>query len=555
MPQAQLDGLVSQWKSQSVPQGLKDALDKLQAARKAAEGFPKFLVSDGSGRFSFDNVPTGRYTIVTEREGYYGVPPAGSNALTQSSSASIDATSSSTALPDVVVRMIPGGLISGQIRDANGQVQANIQVQAFSVHYQAGLPILEPLAGNETNDRGEFRLFWLPPGEYFVAATTRPVPGARGGGRGGPSSSEVAPKTFYPNLPQPSLSTPINVKIGEEVSGININLRTFRAAKLSGQVINALGPRPDNPDGTPNPVSSATLMMLQRDMSVPDDTGARTVGAVDVTTGSGKFEINGILPGLYDLYGRINDPRGSAGSGGATNAWGRIPIEVLDRDLADLSVVVHASVEMKGIVTIDGASPGQAASRIRVALQPDGSSSKLPNYNGVLGRQQIPTPEGAFTVTGIAEGNYRFVANGLQANAYVEEILAGPRPVYDTGIYVADKPVDSVQILIRTSGGSVQGSVSTPDRKPAARATVVLVPESDHRQNASLFKTATTNGEGVFTIRGIHPGTYTVLAWESVPAESWLNSVFMSKYESRGRIVNVTPSSSMNVEIPLIPRN
>jgi hypothetical protein len=558
MPQEQLEAQIANLKSMSVPQNLKDALDKLLAARKATADFPKTIVSDASGRFSFDGAPAGRYTVVTEKEGFYGVPPAGSSSLPPSASAGIDARNTN-AVPEAVVRMIPGGLISGHVRDANGQLQSNTQVQAFTVIYNAGLPVFQTVAINQTDDRGEFRLFWLPPGEYYVAATPKPpapaaVPGVRAGRNGGLAEGPVQ-KTFYPSSNQPKQATPIDVKIGEEISGINIDLRTTTTVKLSGQVVNGLGPRPTNPDGSPSPVPAARLLLVPRDMSAPEDAGARQIANLDVSTGSGKFEVAGIAPGLYDLYGSINDPRGSPGQAGATNAWGRIPVDVLDRDVSDLTIVVRPAVDMKGMVLINNAAPGAGAAAIRVGLQPDGSSSKLPNYNGIIGRLQTPTPEGAFTVPGISEGTYRFVVNGLPPNAYVEEIRAEGRPVFDSGIYVADKPVDGVQVLINMGGGTVQGTVITSDRKPAGRVTVVLVPEANHRQNASLYKTTTSNADGSFTLRGVHPGVYKVFAWESVANGAWLNSVFLSKVEGRGAVVNVTASSSEPVQVLLIPRS
>ena len=69
--------------------------------------------------------------------------------------------------------MVPGALISGRVRDAAGRPQSNVNVQVFTISYQTNQPILQPVAAKTTDDRGEYRLFWLKPGEYFVAATPR----------------------------------------------------------------------------------------------------------------------------------------------------------------------------------------------------------------------------------------------------------------------------------------------------------------------------------------------------------------------------------------------
>jgi hypothetical protein len=63
-------------------------------------------------------------------------------------------------------------------------------------------------------------------------------------------------------------------------------------------------------------------------------------------------------------------------------------------------------------------------------------------------------------------------------------------------------------------------------------ATVVLVPQESRRQNSALYKTAITDDKGTFTIRGAAPGTYTILAWQSVISGAWQNPEFLDKYRA-----------------------
>jgi hypothetical protein len=91
------------------------------------------------------------------------------------------------------------------------------------------------------------------------------------------------------------------------------------------------------------------------------------------------------------------------------------------------------------------------------------------------------------------------------------------------------------------------------DGKPAANATVVLVPPQARRQNALLYKNVTTNETGNFTVRGVSPGPYTIFAWESVLPTAWQNAEFLSKYEARGQQINLSATSVGEVQLNVIP--
>src|SRR6185369_16666479 len=71
----------------------------------------------------------------------------------------------------------PTGVISGRVVDDDGHPMRDIEVQALVAVYEAGERRVVP-QGNlaTTNDRGEFRLFWLPPGNYYVEVNPLPSP-------------------------------------------------------------------------------------------------------------------------------------------------------------------------------------------------------------------------------------------------------------------------------------------------------------------------------------------------------------------------------------------
>ena len=67
-----------------------------------------------------------------------------------------------------------GGVITGRVLDEFGDPAADVQVAAMRAQNIGGTRRLMP-AGRmaTTNDIGEFRLFAIPPGNYYVSATLR----------------------------------------------------------------------------------------------------------------------------------------------------------------------------------------------------------------------------------------------------------------------------------------------------------------------------------------------------------------------------------------------
>ena len=533
---------LNQLKSRGQPEVTR-LLDEWQAAREMSAGFPRRTTADSSGRFSIADVPNGQYWVIAKRDGFFEVS---TGVRPPSDMASVPVNVGAQSMSDITISMVPGALISGRVRDAAGRPQSNVNVQVFTVSYQTNQPILQPVAAKTTDDRGEYRLFWLKPGEYFVAATPRQA-------AGGPTTpQEVYVKSFYPNAADVTKSIPVSVRIGDELSGIDIEIQAVAPLKVSGQVISTLPAREPNGRGVVA-APAATLMLLRRDSSIPDDATARAVGTVGLNGSTGKFEVSGILPGNYDLYARIMDPRGSAGpGGGGVFAWGRTPLDISNRDVEGLTIGVHASVDVNGVVTTGGGSLPSTFASVRIVLQPAGSTAKIPQYLGVANKVQTPKADGSFTVPAVAEGNYRVHVLGLPSNAYVADIRQNTTSVYDSGILIGDKTPEPLEILLSTNGGTVQGTVYTSDKKAVPFATVALVPSLEHRQNTELFKTVTSDSLGQFAISGVRPNDYKLLAWDNIPPGASQTPSFVAKYEAQGSTVRVAAGSRITAEVLLV---
>jgi hypothetical protein len=166
---------------------------------------------------------------------------------------------------DLALNLIRGAAISGRLRDAEGKPLSNVPVSVLAAAEEASslenarsavagvirrrTGITSPLEFTDvapgaytlftapvgapsfrtTDDRGEFRLFGIPPGEYYIvveppaplAQSSSSASAARAGGAVAPSVSRPA-QLFYPGVTVPGDARRVILKEGDDLSGFDI---------------------------------------------------------------------------------------------------------------------------------------------------------------------------------------------------------------------------------------------------------------------------------------------------------------------------------------------
>jgi hypothetical protein len=212
----------------------QDAIDSAieNARRTATAGTsrPVTVLTDGSGRFSFRDLSPGRYTVRAELDGYFAAPVNGSApaALTRT----INVQEGKTTPPEDLA-MVKGSVVAGRIHDPNGQPISGMNVAVYRVTYNNGRKVWSIFNQKTTDDRGEYRIYWLFPGEYYVGVIPR-APSAI------PGPQDSWARTFYPGTTDPGTAMPIEIKDGSEVPGTDITIQTVSAGtfKISGVAVN-----------------------------------------------------------------------------------------------------------------------------------------------------------------------------------------------------------------------------------------------------------------------------------------------------------------------------
>jgi Carboxypeptidase regulatory-like domain len=252
----------------------------------------------------------------------------------------------------------------------------------------------------------------------------------------------------------------------------------------------------------------------------------------------GVFELRGVVPGSYYLLAMSTE--------GDKEYTAREPIEVSDSDVEGVSLVIGPGIDLKGRIRVEG-NAALDPSVLNMWLQP---REEVMYVGG--GRQSIK-PDGTFTVSNIADGDYQFEMFGLPEDFYLKAARAGSTDVLASDFSVSRKqPPGALEVVLSTNGGRIDGRVLKED-KPFSGAAVVLVPEEGRRKEERLYKSTSTDQDGQFSIRGITPGDYTLFAWETVEEGAYQDPEFLRPYKDRGKPIHVDEGSKLNSEMELIP--
>jgi beta-lactamase regulating signal transducer with metallopeptidase domain len=560
--QSFLDNLASRSISASLPEN-QLAIERFRMANTSKHS----TVTDANGRFTFKDVPPGQYNIVSGREGFS--EPRGNQSLA-------DVEPGKAA--DVSVPLLAGATITGRVKNSAGKALPNVNVTAYAITYQNGKIFPQAVSSQATDDRGDYRLFWLSPADYLLVADaaryplTQPAPGvpvvARGAQANVRMSTPQFMQTFYPQSLTTTDAQIITIKGGDQLSGMDITVQKGATYKISGDIhaIPAAGlVAPDGNRGTtanttanyPGQPIQGYLGLEFRNPSIVDMRSTNLGGTIPpagyfslLPSADGfraTFEVVDVLPGEYYLVPRVLQSI-PAGSGNFT--INRIPVDIRDRDIKGLSMELFAGASVSGTATVDGRAPGNAT--IRVALQADGNPS--PTYQGIASRTVVADAQnGTFTITNVPPTRYRVeLGAGLPTDLYLADVRQGPASVFDSGVEVGRETPPPLQLILRSGAGVVEGVVRDGAGRVVRNATVVVVPPDPRRENRALYKTATSDTNGRFTVRGVAPGSYKVFAWHGIKGGEFYNSRFVSKFEFSGKPINVSQGGTVTESLTVI---
>jgi hypothetical protein len=468
------------------------------------------VVTDGGGHFVIQEIEPGNYMLFGERNGFaqaqYSAPlPLGAG----------------QRVHDLNFRLVPFGVITGRVLDEDGEPVEHVNVSV--TRYGSRRAQLSQAGAGQTDDMGEYRIFGLEAGKYYLSATynqrnlmaTQDRTPERG-------PDEGYARTFYPGTSDPAGAVAINVVPGAQLRGVDITLLKTRTWRIRGKVINGLG------ESLPRPVY---LMLLPGEKA---RMGFHPSASTQVRDADGTFELRGVTPGSYILMAQCFD----GGKGYAA----RQPVDVGSDNVENISLLLSAGMDLKGVVRVDG--PGGAAlGNLQVSLAPQEMLRM-----GMQGAKVAD--DGSFSMPGVPPAIYTIEVFGMGETFYIKSVRMGDADGLEAGLDLTHG-AGALEIVLSPNGGQVNGSV-VDSKQAATNASLVLAPEGRRREQRSFFKMANTDAQGHFTIKGIAPGDYKLFAWTQIDDPDYQDPEFLKPYENQGEAVTVRESSRESVQLKLI---
>ncbi|HWB30507.1 MAG TPA: carboxypeptidase-like regulatory domain-containing protein [Vicinamibacterales bacterium] len=477
-------------------------------------------MTDDAGRFVFDELPAGRYTVTVAKAAfvttYYGSPRAGRGPGTPIPLAD------GQRVTTLAVTLTRGAVIEGTLRDGMGTPLSSGQVRVQQVAFVNGertfinVPGILPWA--TTDDRGVYRIYGLPPGEYVVSATgggagvahvvtseeleeanrlarsrnaaaSRPVVAPR------PQPSFARVTTFHPDAAAPAQARAIALRAGEERAGVDIASQIARVSRIAGVVIGERG----NPER------------------------AGLIGIVNLTTGSlyssagavradadGRFATPPMPAGRYQFFGRAAVP--ATPDGPLHDSWLSADVELGETDVSGVVLSFQPGATIAGRVALDGANT-QSFTRDRARVS-------LASVDSIANDAMPPAPvsigaDGTFRFASVAPGRYRLALSGLGAWAAVTALRDGRNWLDEPIDLNAGEAVRDVVVALTDRATEITGTLFDQLGRPAPEYAVVVYPVDPAlragapRRSTGLVRLGT---DGSYAITGLPAGEYFLAA-------------------------------------------
>jgi len=501
--------------------------------------YNRLVTTDGDGSFRLSDLPAGEYRLTVSRTGFTSLVFGQRRPLEAPSTINLAEGESFTAN----LALTRGGAIRGRVIDQFGDPIAGARVQVLRSRMASGQRRLQSMGpGDLTDDTGEFRVYGLPPGDYYVTAST-----------GAPDVIRRDPPLFFPGTPSFSEAQSVTLGVGTEASA-DFQVLPTRTARVSGVVFNAsgapaqamvqlmseavgMGPSIDGAGGGPPPV------MINAD-----------------TDADGRFTINNVPPGPYVITANSSFSAGViAGMQAGNPNAGPPPAmrDIMERgpETATMSIVVAGdNVSDLALTTRrGGVLVGTFVADAGVVRPlPNGVSAVVRPAKGGGGPSMMQGGRASgFRLAGMS-GPFYVGINGLPDDWAVSQITVD-------GVDVTDEPIDlkgqtsSARVVLTDRITTISGIVQT--RGNSANYSVVVFPDDPNRWSypSRYIKTARANERGQFRISGLPPNErYSAVAVDFLEEGEEQDPQFLERLRSRAMTFSLREGEQRSVYLDAI---
>ncbi len=459
--------------------------------------------TDEDGKYKFTNVAAGNYIVTPNAMAF--VPDSTDVAGPFRGKSVI--VNDNENVENIDISMRAGGVITGKILrpDSAPAIEQRVTLKTKNADGTTTTFFSASTSGmtNSTDDRGVFRLFGIPAGQYLVSA------GDAGGGgpRGFGNFRQRYPVTYYPGVLVEAEAQAVDVTEGNETKDIEIRLgEPLPTYEAKGKVVDAI---------TGTPVVGVQVAYRQVSRNQRGGGGMPMNSSNERTNLDGEFLITGIEKGSYQIsvQGDQNTDYYSE----------QVAFEVADADAANIEIKASRGATINGSVVIEGAETQAALASAGLGVMAMTRTAGRGGGGGgpQMGRNNMSdvSANGAFQVKGLQPGKVSIqITNSSADSRYSIVRVEREGADVSSGIDVASgEQVNNVRVVVAVGNGVIRGQINVVGGTLPAGTTL--------RVSASKTSSGSTAGgrgmggggaqvdqNGRFVIEGLVSGQYTVTA-------------------------------------------
>jgi hypothetical protein len=471
------------------------------------------VITSDDGRFEF-HVPAGKFSLGGAKRGFIS---AGYNQHDEYSTAIV--TGADVDTENLILRLAPNAVLTGRVLDEFGEPVRDARIMVYRRQRAEGVERTSLFRNAMTDDQGRYEVTPLDEGTYFVSAKASPwyavhptssTEGAASSPVQVDTSLDVAyPITFYGQATESDGATPITVHGGDHLEA-DIHLNPVPALHLMLR-------------GPEEATGGIAIPALQK----PIFDGEESVQASGIRkVATGLYELTGVPAGRYTIGSVV-----SSGHSGEPTAVDLSSDGELDLSAGRPTSQIKLAVQIEGAATL----PAQ----LQIILRPS---------KGKTDYGQMVDAKGTADFSDVIGGTYDILAASSAQRYSVVRIASEAGIISGHSLNVPAGA--SLTIALSLVGGSVTvEGFAKRDGKAVSGAMIVLVPKNAEADR-DRFRRDESDLDGSFSLSGVIPGSYTIVAIEDGWDLEWSSPAVLSQYLKRGQTIEVGsgPATAMHLE-------
>ncbi|HEX7779931.1 MAG TPA: carboxypeptidase-like regulatory domain-containing protein, partial [Vicinamibacterales bacterium] len=548
----------------AVPQPVRRAIVSLFGG---SQPLGRHTITDDEGRFEFEALPAAKYEISAARPSFVPIAYGATRPGRPGTPLAVKAGQSITG---VLVLLARGAVITGVVRDAEGDPITGIEVRVERSGINAAMG--KARVSVVTDDQGVYRAYGLAAGSYVVSArppstggvssiptdaevdvALRELQRRRGVGSPNPSGVPSKPATaraagpdatarvhdlvpvYHPSVFTQEETIPVTVATGEERSAIDVTVQMMSTSTVAGQIQTADGRLP------PNVHLSLTKASAQ----------GTPVTVTTTVQKDGTFRFSSVTPGRYLVVARAMSqemvraslgfpPTGIEAASVGPCSFAAQNVTVNGSDITDLSLTVKPCFRITGRVEFVESAlkrpPNFTA--VRLTWLPDVSTG-----TPMLVPSRVPpavAPDGTFLLGEWGEvlpGSYHFRAEltGSEPGRgwWMQTATADGRDILDAPLEISPDNPATINVIFAFTDRhtSLSGVLQTASGQAATDYTILVFTVNREWWRPPFRRVATTRPatDGQYVFNDLPPGEYYLAAMNDFAPDDWRDPTFLAE--------------------------